>query len=171
MSLGTRWCLALLLSTPACTACFGQTVEIRLVNVSNESPVKKKSLLIYGISGNTRFPQQESSKYFYNPPKPDFRLVTDAKGEAEFELPKPLPPYFYVHAELSGPRWDCDCLVRVSTEELMQKGLRVTNADHLEAGFPKSPARPKPGEILFLLKPTPWWELWWRTLLWPVVKQ
>jgi hypothetical protein len=59
---------------------------------------------------------------------PDMRLVTDANGEAHFDLPNRAPDHFYVHAELDGPVWDCTCLVRVVTEEVLRKGLQLVIA-------------------------------------------
>ena len=96
---------------------------------------------------------------------PDVRLVTDANGEAHFDLPNPAPNHFYIHAELAGPVWDCPCLVRVVTEDVLRKGLLIRNAED-ERSPGKLQAQPTPGEILFRLKPLPWW----AHVLWPLVK-
>jgi hypothetical protein len=73
-----------------------------------------------------------------------------------------VPPYFYVRAALSGRHWDCFCAPRVVTEELVQKGIVVKNAE----AKAEPPIQPKPSEILFALRPTP---LWVR-LFWPLLK-
>lgn len=158
------WFFALLLLPCVNTTCFGQTVKIRIVNASNESPVKKQKVSVSGISGKEETQEEAHRKLLTKPTTPDLRLVTDAQGEAQFELPKTAPAYFYVRAELSGPVWDCTCLVRVSTEGVMQKGFMVS--PHEDEGSGSKPSiRLKPGEILFRLRPTPWWV----RVLWPLL--
>jgi hypothetical protein len=159
------WCLALLLLPCAGTACFGQTVKIRIVNVTNENPVKNQKVSISGISGTGDTQEQERRKLLTKPSTPDLRLTTDANGEAQFELPKPAPDSFYVRAELSAPLWDCTCLVRVSTEEVMQKGFVTTPRGDKGSSINRS-IQPKPGEILYRLRPTPGWvRIFWPLLL------
>jgi len=155
------WFFALLLLPCIDTACFGQTVKIRIVNATNESPAKSHTVSISGISGNGDTEAEEKRKLLTKPTTPDLRLVTDANGEVQFELPKPAPAYFFVRPELSAPVWDCTCLLRVSTEELMQKGLVTRNA--YAGGNPS--IQSKPGEILFRLKPLPLW----ARVLWPLL--
>ena len=143
--------------------CFGQTVIIRIVNVTNESPVRNQSVYIWGISGKIESDVDERHKLITQPISPELRLATDANGEAQFELPKPAPTYFYVRAVVSIPHWDCICLVRVSTDEVMHKGFIISDARRTPD---TKSIRPKPGEVLFGLRPTPWW---WR-ILYPVEK-
>jgi hypothetical protein len=157
------WLLALLLLSCVNTTCFGQTVRIRIVNGTDETPVKDQRVSVSGISGKEETQQEANRQLLTKPTTPDLRLVTDARGEAQFELPKPAPAYFYVHAELSGPVWDCGCLVRVSTEEVMQKGFMVVNPHDNKGSRTKPSIQPKPGEILFNLTPTQWWV----RVLWP----
>jgi hypothetical protein len=97
-----------------------------------------------------------------NPLAADMTLVTDVKGETTFDLPKSVPSHFYVRAVLNGRHWDCFCASRVATEELEQKGIVVKNAEG--EGGPS--IQPKPREILFALRPTPWWV----RLFWPLLK-
>jgi hypothetical protein len=146
-------------------ACFGQTVIIRIVNVTNKSPVRNRYIYVSGITGKVLSEQDERRKLLTKPISPELRLVTDANGEAQFELPKPAPSYFYVRAVLSIPHWDCTCVVRVSTEELMHKGF-MTRSPYAERTPAKESMQPKPGEVLFGLRPTPWW---WR-ILYPIEK-
>jgi hypothetical protein len=159
------WSLALLLLPCVGTTCFGQTVTIRIVNVTNESPVKKQKVSVSGISGKEETLEEARRKLVTKPTTPDLLLVTDAHGEAQFELPKTAPAYFYVRAEVSGPVWDCTCMVRVSTEDVVQKGFMVSPGDH-EGSRSKPSIQPKAGEILFRLRPTPWWV----RVLWPLVR-
>jgi hypothetical protein len=153
------------LLTAANVACFGQTVIIRLVNVTNESPVRNRYIYISGITGKVLSEQEERRKLLTKPMSPELRLITDANGEVRFELPEPSPDYFYVRAVLSIPNWDCTCVVRVSTEEVMYKGL-MAGSPYAERTPAKKSIQPKPGEILFCLRPTPWW---WR-ILYPLEK-
>jgi hypothetical protein len=153
--------LAVLLSGFTSLACFGQTVQIRIVNVANERPVTKQKITVAGISGKEDSQQEARRKLITKPTTPDLRLVTDDNGDAQFELPKPAPLHFYVRAELSGPLWDCSCLVRVSTEEVIQKGVMFS----FEGLRNKPRIQPKPGEILFRLRATSRWV----RVLWPLL--
>lgn len=146
-------------------ACFGQTVIIRIVNVTNERPVRNRHVYISGITGKIASDGDERRKLLTKPISPELSLVTDANGAVQFELPKPAPGYFYVRAVLSDSHWDCTCLVRVSTEEMIQKGRMVTSP--YAARKPATASiQPKPGEVLFGLRPLP---LWVR-ILWPILK-
>ena len=135
-------------------------MTVRIVNAENETPVKNKHVYVFGVSGNA--PMKRADKR--REPPPDLRLVTDANGEVGFDLPKPAPDYFFVHAVLSGSHWDCYCGVRVSTEDLLRKGFLLMSAYAKRKPNPK--IQPRPGELLFVLRPTPWWE----RLFWPLLK-
>jgi hypothetical protein len=158
-------CFVLLLFPCVNTACFGQTVVIRIFNETDKSPLRNQQVLILGITGKVTSDENVQREMTVKPIKYDLRLLTDGNGEAQFELPKPAPEYFYVRAVLSGPVWDCPCAVRVSTEELMQKGLRIRNAE-ADRSHIQSPVQPKPGQVLFSLRPTPLWE----RILYPIAK-
>jgi hypothetical protein len=159
------WYFALLLLPFAETYSFAQTVKIRLVNTVHGSPVKDRRISIFGINGNIGTLEKHPQEMLAKNAVPDLRLVSSVNGEAALELPRPAPPYFYVLAELRGPVWDCPCLVRVFTEDVLHKGLVISNAaDQRTPG--EFQTHPTPGEILFRLKPLPWWV----HILWPVVK-
>jgi hypothetical protein len=146
--------------------CFGQTVSVRLVNLTDESPVSNQRLYVSGISGKAAINEEdERLKLTKKPFTADLSLVTDTMGRAEFDLPKPAPAYFYIRAALSGPDWDCTCLVRVSTEEVVQKGF-VVLSPYAAKAKPTPPIQPKSGEVLFALRPTPFWV----RFLWPLLK-
>jgi hypothetical protein len=158
--------ITLLFLSAVNAACFGQTVSIRLVNLTNESPVSNQRVYVSGISGKAAISEKdERLNLIREPITADLSLVTDAAGRAGFDLPKPAPAYFYIHAALSGPHWDCTCTVRVSTDEVMQKGL-VVLTPYAARGQPKPLIQPKSGEVLFALRAMP---LWVR-FLWPLLK-
>jgi len=137
------WCFALFLFPYA--ACFGQTITIHVVNVTNGHPLSKQHILISAL-----------------PDSPELRLVTDLNGKVQFELPKPVPIHFAVSADLSpDSHWYCYCMTFVTTDEVIQKGY-IVRPDDKEV----SVAQPKPGEILFRARPTPWWV----RLLYPLEK-
>jgi hypothetical protein len=159
------WFFALFLLPFINTTCYGQTVIVRIVNATNESPVKKQKVSVSGIGGKEETQEEAHRKLITKPTTPDLRLVTDDQGEAQFKLPKTASAYFYVRAELSGPVWDCTCLVRVSTEDAMQKGFMVSSPHGGEGLRGKPSIQPKPAEILFHLRPTPWWV----RVLWPLL--
>jgi hypothetical protein len=147
------WFFALLLLPFMNTACFSQTVVIRIINVTNKHPVRKQRVYIWGISGKLALDEEDERrargkfKLLTNKISPELSLITDANGAAQFELPKPAPAYFYVRAVLSEPHWDCTCVERVSTEEVLQKGF-VTLSVYADSWKPK-PIQPKSGEVLF----------------------
>jgi hypothetical protein len=82
-------------------------VTIHIVDVTNESPVRNQHIYISGISRKAASEGDERLKLTTKPISADLSVITDNKGEARFDLPKPAPAYFYVRAALSGPHWDC----------------------------------------------------------------
>lgn len=133
-----------------------QGVKVRLVNSTNGSPVTNLKISVFGFSGKANAQPEDPQKLLDKHATPDVRLVTDANGKAHFDLPNPVPDHFYIHAELAGPVWDCTCLVRLVTEEVLRKGQTIRNSQEgCSPGHFSS--QPEPGEIVFRLKPTPWW--------------
>jgi hypothetical protein len=157
------WLFLPLLLSLVGTASSAQAVKIRLVNSTNGSPVTNLKVFVFGVIGKANAQPEDPQKLLDKHATPDRRLVTDANGEAQFDLPNPAPDHFYIHAELDGPVWDCTCLVRVVTEEVLQKGRTISNSQEgLSPG--KFSTQLKPGQIVFRLKPTPWWV----RVLWPL---
>ena len=135
------WLFAPLLFSLIGTESAAQTVKIRLVNSTNGSPVTNLKSLVFGVSGKANVQPEDPQKLLDKHAAPDVRLVTDANGEAHFDLPNPAPNHFYIHAELAGPVWDCPCLVRVVTEDVLRKGLLIRNAeDERSPGKLQAPA-------------------------------
>jgi len=159
------WLFAAFLFSLVSTESAAQTVKIHLVNSTNGSPVTNLNVLVFfGVREKANGQPEDSHKLLDKHATPDVRLVTDTSGETHFDIPNPIPERFYIHAELAGPMWDCPCLVRVVTEEMLRKGFTITNSrEDLSPG--KFSTQAKPGEILFRLKPTP---LWVR-VFWPLL--
>jgi hypothetical protein len=127
--------------------------------------VANRKILIFGLSAKINAEQENRHNLLDKHSIPELRLSTDANGETQFDLPSPAPAHFYVRAELSGRVWDCTCLVRVATEEMLQKGLAISNGqDGRSPG--KFSIQAKAGEVVFRLKPTPWWvQVFWPFLI------
>jgi hypothetical protein len=159
------WLFAPLLLSLVGTESAAQTVKIHLVNSTNGSPVTNLKIFVFGVSGKANAQPEDPQKLLDKHATPDVRLVTDSNGEAHFDLPNPAPDHFYIHAELAGPVWDCTCLVRVVTEEVLRKGQTISNSPGgLSPG--SFSTQPEPGEIVFRLKPTPWWvRVFWPLLV------
>lgn len=135
------------------TACSGQTIKVRLISVANGAPIPNQELLL--------LPLQEKLKSTGK----NFQLATASNGEAQFDLPDPAPPRYEVRAYLNGSRWFCNCVVLVSTEEVLQKGFVVPAPS--DQPTHTNPPSPKPGEILLIARPTPWWV----RVLYPLIKE
>jgi len=146
-------------------ASFGQTVSIRLVKIGDESPVRNQRLYVSGIGGTPTNERDERLRLVNEPSTADLSLVTDTMGRAAFELPKHAPAYFYIRAALSTPHWDCTCVVRLSTEEVADRGF-VVLTPYAARWKRNQLIQPKAGEVLFVLRPLP---LWFR-LFFPVLK-
>jgi len=159
------WLFAPLLFSLVSTESTAQTLRICLVNSTNGSPVTNVKIFVFGVSGKAIAEPEDLQKLLDKHATPDVRLVTDANGEAHFDLPDPAPDHFYIHAVLDGPVWDCTCLVRVVTEEVLRKGRTISNSQEgLSPG--KFLTQTEPGQILFRLKPTPWWvRVFWPLLV------
>lgn len=143
--------------------CFSQTVTIRIVDLTDGKPVRNIAIYVSGLSGNG-VDQDERRKLLSKPVSADLLMKTDINGEVGFSLPKPVPDHFYVRAALSGSHWDCTCTVRVTTEKALQEGFAITSPYAYRKH--EQPARPKPGEVIFGLRPLP---LGIR-VLWPIMK-
>src|SRR5258705_1674556 len=116
------WLFAPLLFSLVGTESAAQTVKIRFVNSTNGSPVTNLKIFVFGVSGNANAQPEDPQKLLDKHTTPDVRLVTDAKGEAHFDLPNPAPNHFYIHGKLAGPVWDCTCLVRLRPDEMFPQG-------------------------------------------------
>jgi hypothetical protein len=140
---------------------FGQRVTVRVIHF-DETPFGNKQVYVSAQAASWK---EARLKLTGKPIRADFSLLTDSKGETAFDLPNPLPAYIYVRPVFSKRVWDCTCLIRVATDELLQKGLIFFSfpAERKKA----SPSiQPRPGEVLFVMKQTP---LWWQ-LLYPIEK-
>jgi hypothetical protein len=148
------------------TTSLAQTITVRVVNEANKGPVRDQAVYVSGVAGTGATEQEERQNLLVQPFKPDLRLITDTAGEVRFELPKPMPPFFYVRVKVSEPRFDCTCLVRASTGDVVQEGLLIGVPQAAGAGSTKGSLQPRPSEILIRLRPTPWYV----RILWPLLK-
>ncbi len=134
--------IALLLFCCLNVVCFGQTITVRLVDVTTQSPVSNQQIYVFGISGKVGTKEEKVRLELSSPSNADLSLVTDSKGVATFDLPEPVPSYFYIRAALSGRHWDCFCAPRVSTEDLEQRGI-VVRTLRVKLSHPFSQSRGK----------------------------
>src|SRR5258707_14706614 len=116
------WLFALLPFSLVGTESAAQTVKIRFVNSTNGSPVTNLKIFVFGVGGKANAQPEDPQKLLDKHTTPDVRLVTDANGEAHFDLPNPALDHFYIHGKLAGPVWDCTCLARLVTAEDLGKG-------------------------------------------------
>jgi hypothetical protein len=144
---------------------FGQRFTIRIINLTNGSPLRNRQVYISGISSQAAPKEDERLKLTKKPIRADLNLVTDSKGETAFDLPKPMPAYLYVRPVFSERDWDCTCFVQVPTKEVLQKG-HIVMTPYADRSKHKSSIQPKAGEVLFVVRRTP---LWWR-IFYPVEK-
>jgi hypothetical protein len=140
----------------------GQSVTVRVINTKGE-PFRNKQVYISGLSGQKGSKHEEQLKLTKKPIRADLNLMTDNRGETTFDLPKPLPAYVYIRPVFSERVWDCTCFVALRTDELLQKGIVISSAEHKKE---KPSIQPKSGEVLFVMSRTP---LWWQ-LLYPMEK-
>jgi hypothetical protein len=144
-------------------ASFGQRVTIRVINL-NETPFKNKQVYISGLGVQAASWKEERLKLTGKPIRADLSLLTDSKGETAFDLPSPPPAYVYVRPVFSERVWDCSCLIRVPTDEILHKGYIFVSPAALKKKKPL--IQPKPGEIWFVMARLP---LWFQ-LLYPIEK-
>jgi hypothetical protein len=159
------WLFAPLLFSLVGIVSFAQTVKIHLVNTANGDPIRNATVFVSGISGNANNSDEERQKLLSKHYAPDLRLETDANGETQLDLPNPAPIYFYIRPVLRPSVWDCTCSVQVNTQQVMQKGMTIRNAQD-ESTPGKFAVQPRVGEVVFRLKPTPWWvQVFWPLLV------
>src|SRR5260370_40242739 len=91
------WVFAPLLFSLVGTESAAQTVKIRFVNSTNGSPVTNLKIFVFGVSGKANAQPEDPQKLLDKHPTPDVRLVTNANGEAHFDLPNHAPDNFYIH--------------------------------------------------------------------------
>jgi hypothetical protein len=133
--------LALILVLSLECGCIAQAITVRVVNLANNKPVKNARIYVNGFS-ETAHGKWE-----------DLNIMTATNGEASLPLPKSAPVHFYIFASLPDSHWGCTCVVRVDTDEVMQKGKVIVSTTHRhERAFP-----PTPSELLLALRPLPWW--------------
>lgn len=125
-------------------ACLGQMIRVRIVNAANGHPLQKLQVSISLLYGSGEVAPSDSSRLMHS--------ETDAKGEARFELPKPLPTHLSAQVRLSSEHWRCACGALLSTQEVLQKGFAGAQAGEGSKRV-SIPTTAEPGEILFVARP------------------
>jgi len=139
---------------------FAQTVIVRVINGSNERALRKQE-----VSVSLYYDKGEPTPAKYDA---HLTLQTDEKGEVRFLLPEPAPRDLDVRVAIDWGRWHCGCSLRLSTKDVLQKGI-VDSAAESPSDLKRSPALLKstPGEIRFVVLPLSFFE----RLLYPLLKQ
>jgi hypothetical protein len=143
---------------------FGQRVTVRVVNLDG-TPFSNKQVYVSGLSAQATTMRDEQLKLTKKPIRADLSLTTDGNGETTFDLPQPAPAYIYVRPVFSERVWDCSCLVRIPTDELLQKGY-ITGSPYDAHKKPKPVIQPEARKLVFVMRRTP---LWWQ-LVYPIEK-
>lgn len=139
-------------------ACFGQTIKIRIINVTTGRPLGKLPVsvgLVYDKNEKT-------------PPNIDkrFQLETDSNGDTQFTLPEPPPSHIAAQTRLTSEHWHCGCVMLIATRDLLQNGF-VGGDPRNKAARAAAPLKADPGEILFVASRFSWWE----RILYPLTKE
>jgi len=139
---------ATLLAPLVCSACFAQSVTVRVIN---------------GGDGRGLAKQDVAVQYFYeNPTKvtPAIHLETDSSGETQFSIPQPVPAHLFVHVTLTS-EWHCACGFMGDTPKGIDSGI-------LEDVPTKTKSAPqvRPGYIIIVARPLSFIE----RLLYPLEK-
>jgi hypothetical protein len=77
------WFFTLLLFAFLHTACFSQTVVIRIINLTNKHPVRKQRVYIWGISGKLALDEKDEQtgrakfKLLTHKISPELNLITE----------------------------------------------------------------------------------------------
>lgn len=150
-------CLVCFLIVWLSPLCSGQVIKIRIVNAKNGQPLQKQHIsvsLLYDQSGKT------PANY-----EPLLRAETDTNGQAELTLPQPPPAHLSVQVSLTSEHWRCGCTALIATQDLIRKGVTISEPGHEEKSGTSLQAGP--GEMLFYARPLTFFE----RLLYPLVKQ
>jgi hypothetical protein len=136
-----------------------QTVIVRVVNGSNERPLRKQE-----VSVSLLYDKGEPTPAKYDA---HLTLQTDEKGEVRFLLPEPVPRDLGVRVAIDWGRWHCACLELAATQDVIQKGIVDSAASATDLKRTPALLKPVPGEMRFVVWPLSFFE----RLLYPLLKQ
>ena len=136
------------------SACFGQSISVRLINMTNGHPLKKQrvSLSLVYYKG-----EQVPTKY-----DKIIDRETDIKGEAHFDLPEPPPNRLAFDIHLSSETWRGARALTESTQTVIHDGI-VSGPDRKQTDVLVNKV---PGEIVFTYRRLTFLE----RLFWPLLK-
>ena len=152
-------CIALISSLWLGPSSLAQTVVVRVVNASDERPLRKQE-----VSVSLLFDKGEPTPAKYDA---HLTLQTDEKGEVHFLLSEPPPAHMDVRVRTERSRWHCGCLVLAVTQDIMNRGIVNSAASANELKRTPDLVKPVPGEIRFVVRAASVWE----RLLYPLLKQ
>lgn len=122
-----------------CPVCFAQSVTVRVINGKNGRALRKQAV---------------SVQFFYEKPpgvSPPLNIETDSNGEAQFNLPDPIPPHLNVRVTLTSEHWHCACGLMANTETVVHKGVVEIAPEKTKTST--ALANPEPGHIdLFVIR-------------------
>jgi hypothetical protein len=138
--------------------CIAQPLTVRVINIHNGRPLQKEK-----VSFDLLYDKGERTPAIF---EPNLSGETDAKGEAQFQIPDPAPLHFSVMVHLTSEYLRCGCWVMGATQDLIQRGIVGPKPS---AKLEKSDAAVKaaPGELLILAGPMSFLE----RLLYPITKE
>lgn len=127
---------------------FGQTIKVRALNETTGRGLPRQSISISLWYEKGQIPPAHYDR--------NISLETDAHGEARFNLPDPAPAHLAAQLRLTSEHWNCGCVILMSVEDLIQKGIVGPGPGTKSARSPS--ATPQPKEIMFLARPLTFFE-------------
>lgn len=138
-----------------CPCCIAQVVTIRVIDADSKHPLQKQQVTVSLYDEGKNNPSNYEG---------DLAFTTDAKGEAHFALPEPVPGHLWVEIHLPQRKWWCPCQAFFATQELIQNGIVKSQHDERH---PSPAIKAKLGEIIFAARKIPLW----LQLLYPLYKE
>ena len=134
--------------------CLAQELKVRVINSNDGQPIAKQGVTVQFLNET---PTVGSSP---------LRLETDANGEVQFGIPKPVPQHLNVRVVLTSEHWHCGCWVMADTAKVIQQGI-AQPAPPKNAKTSATGDKTEPGEIIIAARPFTFGE----KLLYPFLKQ
>lgn len=157
--------LVLLVLSSSGALLYAQTVEIKLVNGRNGSPLAETCVNVWignGRKDAIAVPTDKNGVARLRLTDQDSEVDARRrwKGCGDFGVIDPVVKYEssirinagYVLCQPEAPDYSWLALTSLSTEQLIQKGIVTPNS----CGKPT--ASPKPGEVIIFVRPLNWWE-------------
>jgi hypothetical protein len=147
--------LGLMLSAFSPVNAIGETVTVRIINVTNGHPLRNQ-----GISLSLLYDKEEDRPAKYDQIQ---NFTTDSSGEAKITILDPPPKYLDFRLHMTSEHWKYAPLISVLTQEVIQNGIiEKAGVEKKNDIIPKT----LPGEIIILARPLSFFE----RLLYPIMK-